>query len=68
MQSVVVFSGNFNYLIGGTAPQERTQQLLDNLQHWQADVQQFEQIVNQNFLGTVAATNTAAPSLLPAFG
>jgi hypothetical protein len=68
MQSVVVFSGNFNYLIGGTAPQERTQQLLDNLQHWQADVQQFEQIVNQNFLDSVSETNTAAPSLLPAFG
>jgi hypothetical protein len=68
MQSVVVFSGNFNYLVGGTTPQERTQQLLDNLQHWQADVQQFAQIVNQNFLGTVAANHSAAPSLLPVFG
>jgi hypothetical protein len=68
VKSVVVFSGNFNYLIGGTTTQERTGQVIEKLQNWQADVQQYEQIINQNFLANVAAGNTATPSLLPAFG
>jgi hypothetical protein len=67
VNSVVVFSGNFNYLVGGTTPPERSSQMLDYLQHWQADVQQYEQIVNQNFLANVTGDITAAPALLPAF-
>ena len=66
VKSVVVFSGNFNYLVGGTTATERTSQMLEHLQHWQTDVQHYEQIVNQNFLANLASGNTA-PSLLPAF-
>jgi hypothetical protein len=67
MESVVVFSGNFEYLIGGTTAPERQSSMLENLQHYQADVQHYEQIVNQHFLSAVSAPVLAEPALLPAF-
>jgi hypothetical protein len=67
IQSVVVFSGNFNYLVGGTTAPERQTLILENLQHWQADVQHYEEIINQHFLSAVSANVIAEPALLPAF-
>lgn len=67
--SVVVFSGNFNYIIGGSTAAERQAKALESLQHWQTDVQQYEQFVNQNFLSAVNSEPTVVPAsgLLPAF-
>jgi hypothetical protein len=60
-------SGNFDYLVGGTTAPERQTLILENLQHWQADVQHYEEIINQYFLSAISANILAEPALLPAF-
>ncbi len=60
---VVLFVGNFIYRPTGSNPQERIQSVCQSLDHWQADLEAYQEIINQNFLSSVSCE----PMLLPAF-
>lgn len=47
---VVVFSGNFNYELVGDTPQERLGNLKQVIQHWQTDLNIFQELVEGRFL------------------
>jgi hypothetical protein len=59
---VVLFVGNFSYRVTGNTQQERIESLCQNLDHWQLDLETYQEIVNQKFLSLIAQ-----PALLPAF-
>lgn len=59
---VVLFVGNFMYRVTGGTPAERIDSLCQSLDHWQLDLETYQEIVNQKFLSLVAQ-----PALLPAF-
>jgi hypothetical protein len=60
---VVLFVGNFAYRVTGSTQQERVENLCQSLDHWQADLETYQEIVNQNFLSDLSNK----PMLLPAF-
>jgi hypothetical protein len=47
----LLFAGNFNYNVEGNSHQERLGKLEEGLKSWQRDIEAFQEIVNQRFLG-----------------
>lgn len=60
---VVVFSGNFDYVLEGGNTSEKLQHLNQILDQVQVDLQTYCELVNQNFLSVVESQ----PTLLPVF-
>jgi hypothetical protein len=61
---VLLFSGNFQYLIGGSSSSERMSQMLESLGRCSSDLFFFTETVNTKFLGT---DRMPSPALLPIF-
>jgi len=47
----VLFSGSFQYEIGGELEGEKLQRLYQLLQNWHPDLEAYREIVNERFLG-----------------
>jgi hypothetical protein len=65
MSKVVLFSGNFQYLIDETQSAERLEAVNKSLVSCESDLAQFMTIVDSKFLGN--ASEFTVPTLLPAF-
>ena len=65
ISKVVLFSGNFQYLISETQSAERLEAVNKSLASCESDLAQFMTIVDDKFLGN--ASRFTVPTLLPAF-
>lgn len=65
VSKVLLFAGNFQYLIGGSSSSERTRMMLKSLEQCESDLSFFTETINTKFLGTDRMMST--PSLLPVF-
>lgn len=59
---IILFAGNFVYRPAGSSPQERVESVCQSLDYWQADLEAYQDIINQNFLAAIQH-----PTLLPVF-
>lgn len=60
---VILFVGNFMYRATGSTAQERVDSLCQSLDHWQADLEAYQTLINHNFLASL----NPPPTLLPVF-
>jgi hypothetical protein len=49
--AALLFAGNFNYNLENSSSSERLQQLSQGINEWQSDLNAFQDIVHQRFLG-----------------
>ncbi|MEX0271437.1 hypothetical protein AB3R30_20070 [Leptolyngbyaceae cyanobacterium UHCC 1019] len=63
LKPVIVFGGNFDYVLEGTTQPEKLQHLHQVLDHAQADLDTYQALINQNFLSVIESQ----PTLLPVF-
>jgi hypothetical protein len=56
---ILLFAGNFNYLLAGESEAERLQSVFAAVAHWQQDVETFKELVTQKFL------SANEPEILP---
>lgn len=65
---IVLFSGNFEYRLEAGSANERSAQLMEVLQNWQADLDVYKDLINNRFLANNPETWTPAmsePELVP---
>lgn len=66
---VILFSGNFEYRFDAQTESDRTAQLQQVLQNWQADFEAYQTLIDTRFLGNPASSTwlpeTSEPELVP---